>query len=176
MKNLVTGGAGFLGTHLVIRTTREGRPVRVLERPGAVVDHLPLDKIELWFSATSGIVPRCRGPPRGATPFITWPRILTCGAGIVRNSTRLNHLGNDQCDGGSCSERRPTDPPYEHGKYPFIRGLQRRFCRALEVEGEKDVIGPYCLSKLRAEQAVHRMIEKGIPIVIVTTNSTRGPG
>ncbi|MBU6210364.1 MAG: NAD-dependent epimerase/dehydratase family protein, partial [Planctomycetes bacterium] len=45
--NLVTGGAGFIGSHLVHRLVESGQPVRVLERPLANVDHLPLSRIEV---------------------------------------------------------------------------------------------------------------------------------
>lgn len=44
---LVTGGAGFIGRHLVDCLLARGDTVRVLERPAASVDHLPLDRIEL---------------------------------------------------------------------------------------------------------------------------------
>jgi 2-dehydropantoate 2-reductase len=45
--NLITGGAGFIGRHLVAALLGEGEEVRVLERPGTSVDHLLLDGIEL---------------------------------------------------------------------------------------------------------------------------------
>jgi NAD dependent epimerase/dehydratase family len=44
---LVTGGAGFIGSHLVEQLVEAGEAVRVLEEPGADVSHLPLDAIQL---------------------------------------------------------------------------------------------------------------------------------
>ena len=44
---LVTGGAGFIGSHLVEQLLESNHRVRVLERPGAPLDHLPLSSIEI---------------------------------------------------------------------------------------------------------------------------------
>src|SRR6185437_6000666 len=38
---VVTGGAGFIGSHLVANLVARGERVRVVERPGAEVAHLP---------------------------------------------------------------------------------------------------------------------------------------
>src|SRR5262249_17505600 len=40
---IVTGGAGFIGSHLVPRLGAEGRPGRVVQRPGAAGGHLPAE-------------------------------------------------------------------------------------------------------------------------------------
>src|SRR5262245_12732247 len=47
---LVTGGAGFIGSHLVRLLVERGAAVRVLERPGARIDHLPLDRIDVVWA------------------------------------------------------------------------------------------------------------------------------
>ena len=44
---LVTGGGGFIGSHLVNELGGAGEAVRVLEVPGVDVRHLPLDAIQL---------------------------------------------------------------------------------------------------------------------------------
>ena len=39
-----------------------------------------------------------------------------------------------------------------------------------------DMVGPYCLSKFRAEEAVFEMVRKGAPIVVVSPTLPVGPG
>ena len=40
-KVLVTGGAGFVGSHLVAQLVADRRTVRVLEKPEVAIGHLP---------------------------------------------------------------------------------------------------------------------------------------
>src|SRR5262245_26625467 len=49
IRTLVTGGAGFIGSHLVRQLVDRGETVRVLERPEAVTKHLPTNQIEIVF-------------------------------------------------------------------------------------------------------------------------------
>ena len=41
---------------------------------------------------------------------------------------------------------------------------------------EEDMIGPYCLSKFRAEQAVFQLAEAGAPVIVCSPTLPIGPG
>jgi nucleoside-diphosphate-sugar epimerase len=55
VKNLVTGGSGFLGSHLVNELLERGETVRVLVRPTSKVSHLNSLGVELVIGDTSDI-------------------------------------------------------------------------------------------------------------------------
>lgn len=54
-KVLVTGGTGFIGSHLVHRLVSEGRRVRVLCRPTSRLDALSTDRVELALGDASDL-------------------------------------------------------------------------------------------------------------------------
>lgn len=172
--NLVTGGAGFLGTHLVAQLLAAGRPVRVLEHPKALVDHLPLDRIELVrvdirdAQAVQEAVRDCEFVYHLAADPNLWRKDR-------REFEAVNHLGtlNVMRAAVAAGARRVlytstesilTSPDFHNGA---VEKLQLR---------EQDMLGPYCLSKFRAEQSVFRMVEDGAPIVVVSPTLPVGPG
>lgn len=172
--NLVTGGAGFIGAHLVERLLAEGEAVRVLERPGAPVDHLPLEQIELVSAdvrdrrAVRAAVRGCRNVYHLAGNPNLWIRdrrefdlvnhqgtvhvleaALEAGAERVLHTSTESILASRSFAGGAAEYLRPR---------------------------EQDVLGPYCLSKLRAEQAAFRLAERGAPVIVVSPTLPVGPG
>jgi dihydroflavonol-4-reductase len=172
--NLVTGGAGFLGSHLIAQLLAEDRPVRVLERPGVLVDHLPLDRIEL-VRVDIRDEPSVRKATRGCTHVYH----LAADPNLWRRDRReydaINHVGTVNViraalDSGAqrvlhtSTESILTSPNSNGGAVEH-----RRF-------RESDMIGAYCLSKFRAEEAVFRIADAGAAVVIVSPTLPVGPG
>jgi len=172
--NLVTGGAGFIGSHLVQHLLDRNEPVRVLEHPAALANHLPLDRIEL-----------VRGDIRDAAAM----RNVTHGCDRVyhlaadpnlwrRNRDEfdaINHVGalnvmRSALDGGAnrvvyvSTESILTSV---HSTGGAVESARFR---------EDEMIGPYCRSKFRAEQAAFKLAEAGAPVVVCSPTLPIGPG
>jgi dihydroflavonol-4-reductase len=172
--NLVTGGAGFIGSHLVAALLAEGEEVRVLERPGVNVDHLPGDRIELVRAdirdqaAAVQATRNCRHVYHLAADPNLWRRDVRefdainfhgamniIRAALDNGAERVLHTSTE-------SILTPT-----HGDRGSVEQLELY---------ESDMVGPYCRSKFRADSAVRELAAAGAPVVLVCPTLPIGPG
>lgn len=170
---VVTGGAGFIGTHLVERLTSSGERVRVLEKAGTDVSHLP-PQVEIE-----------RGDIRD-------PRAVRRA---LRDASRVYHLAANPNlwarDRGEFDEinYRGTlhvlDAAAELGVQRVLHCSTESILTTRDQTGTisedvepdlEDAIGPYCLSKLRAERAARERAEAGQQVVIASPTMPVGPG
>ena len=171
---LVTGGGGFIGSHLVKQLVHAGERVRVLEEPTAGVDHLPLSSIELFrgdircVEEVREAVRDCRQVYHLAANPHLWTRVASDFEAVNHQGTR-NVL--DQ------ALRAGVERVLYTSTESILAGTQTggQAVEKLRLNGKK-MIGPYCCSKLRAEQEAFRLVDKGAPIVIVCPTLPVGPG
>ncbi len=171
---LVTGGAGFIGAHLVGRLVGGGARVRVLERPGARADHLPAGAIDL---VRADIRDRAavRRAVRGCAEvyhLAANPQLWTHRRGHFR---QVNHLGavNVLEEALAAGARRVL-----HTSTESILTRSRQAGPIAEDQRVPlaDVIGPYCRSKWHAERFALRLGRSGAPVVVVNPTLPVGPG
>lgn len=172
---LVTGGAGFIGSHLVRRLVELGHRVRVLERPGlAQPAHLPLQRLDLVYadirdrSAVRRAVRDCEQVYHLAANPQLWTQrrghfaqvnyygtVHVLEEALAAGARRVLHTSTE-----SILTRAGQDGPIT---------AEQRSCLA-------DAIGPYCRSKYRAERHAWQLARRGAPLVIVNPTLPVGPG
>lgn len=171
---LVTGGAGFIGSHLVRLLVDRGEKVRVLERPGAPLGQLPLERIDVVYAdirdavAVAGAVRGCRAVYHLAANPNLWTQrrghfhqvnylgaVHVLDAALAAGARRILHTSTESI----LTRARQTDPIAED-----------------QAIRPGDVIGSYCRSKYLAERYAFRLVRAGAPVVIVNPTLPVGPG
>jgi dihydroflavonol-4-reductase len=171
---LVTGGAGFIGSHLVSLLVEQGESVRVLERPGADVSHLPLSRIDLVKGDIRDLE-YVRRAVRGCEEvyhLAANPNLWVQPRGLFRqvNYQGAVHVLEAAIDAGA---RRVLHTSTES---ILTRARQAAPIREDQVVPPGDVIGPYCRSKYLAERHAFLLARQGAPVVIVNPTLPVGPG
>ena len=163
---LITGGGGFIGSHLVEQMVQAGRRVRVLELTGACVDHLPTDSIEIVFgdirhrddvaAAVAGadqVIHLAANPNLWARRAADFDEINHRGAANVielaaeAGAKRIVHVSTESI----LAQRDRTATINEKARSQL-----------------EDMPGSYCRSKWLAEAAARAAVGRGGPVVIVS--------
>jgi hopanoid-associated sugar epimerase len=171
---LVTGGAGFIGSHLVRLLVERGEAVRVLDLATAPLSQLPLDRIELILGdiRDKHIVQRAVRGCGEVYHLAANPNLWTQQRGSFR---RVNFIGAVNV----------IDAALESGAQRVLhtstesiltRVGQDDAIREDQQVPSEDVIGPYCRSKYLAECHALRLGRAGAPVVVVNPTLPVGPG
>ncbi len=170
---IVTGGAGFIGSHLVHQLVQSGHQVRVVEKPGAQVGHLA-PAVEVVFADI-----RDRRTIRAAMEKGRWVYHLAGNPNLwVRDRNEfesVNHHGTVHV----------LESALEAGAERILHTSTESILTRSNASGiidenivisESDAVGPYCLSKLRAEDAAMKLARAGRPVVVANPTMPVGPG
>lgn len=170
---IVTGGAGFIGSHLVNQLVESGQKVRVVEKPGAEVGHLP-SSVEVVFADI-----RERRTIRAAMEHGRWVYHLAANPNLWARDPQefesVNHHGAVNV----------LESALEAGADRILHTSTESILTLPTPQGiidenvvisEPDTVGAYCLSKLRAENAAMKMAHAGRPVLVANPTMPVGPG
>jgi dihydroflavonol-4-reductase len=170
--NLVTGGAGFIGRHLVRELCARGEAVRVLDLDGAALEP-GVEVIQGSILDAPRVAEAMRGVERvfhvAANPNL-WARdksefyeVNTRGTEIVLAAARKAGAG------------RLVYTSTES----ILKGVRSRDGGPIDEQASlalADMPGPYCRSKFLAERLALAAAARGEPVVIVNPTLPIGPG
>lgn len=169
---VVTGGSGFVGGHLVRLLLARGEKVRIADRrepPSDIapsVDYVPVDicddtTLRTVFCDADVVYHLAANPQlwirrRGEFQRVNfWGTVHVLQAALRAGVRRIVHVSTE-----SILTRRG-----QKDVIPENQDVSRR-----------EVIGPYCLSKWRAERHARLLARAGAPITIVNPTLPIGPG
>ena len=171
-KVLVTGGTGFLGSHLVRRLLDQGAEVRCLARPASRLDNLKSLPVEIVTGdlldpiSLSKAVKGCFVIYHAAADYRLWSK-----------NPALMYATN--VEGTNNCMQAAFDEGVERVVYTSTVG-----CLGLNKNGEpanedtpvsmNDMTGHYKLSKFIAEEKVKDWAARGLPVVIVNPSAPVG--
>jgi dihydroflavonol-4-reductase len=170
---IVTGGAGFIGSHLVELLVARGARVRVLERPGAETAHLP---------ATVEVVRadiRDRAAVAAAVRDARWVYHLAANPNLwARDPSEfeaVNHRGTVHVLDAALAAG--AERVLHTSTESILTRARNTGPIAEDVEiALSDAVGPYCRSKLRAENEALARARSGKPVVVANPTMPVGPG
>jgi dihydroflavonol-4-reductase len=170
----VTGGAGFIGSHLVRLLVDRGERVRVIDKSTARYDRLPLDKIEVSPAdirdrlAVRSALQGCRIVYHLAANPQLWTRRRNDFHSV--NYLGTIHVLTEALRAGA-----------ERILHTSTESILTRTNQSTPIAEDQDVpardaIGPYCRSKFRAERFAFHLARSGAPVLIVNPTLPIGPG
>jgi dihydroflavonol-4-reductase len=170
---IVTGGAGFIGSHLVEQLVDSGQEVRVIEKPGAAVDHLPIG-VAVHFADI-----RDRGALVRPFDGAKWVYHLAANPNLwARDRSEfeeVNHRGTVNV----------LDAALAAGAMRILHTSTESILTKAKQSGPidenieielSDAVGPYCRSKLLAEQYAFKLARQRHPVVVANPTMPVGPG
>lgn len=169
---LVTGGAGYIGSHLVELLKNEGCTVRVLDRPGAETGHLEgVELIEGDICSHDSM----REATLGCDVVMHLAANPNLWAKDPAEFEAVNHQGTRRVlEAAAAAE---VDRTIYVSTESILTPRKPIDVISESVRTElADMIGPYCRSKWLAEQAAFEAAENGQPVVIVRPSVPVGPG
>jgi len=171
---LVTGGAGFIGSHLVEQLVAEGHAVRVLEKPGVSTAHLPENDIETVIADIRD-APAVELAAQGCDVVLHLAANPNLWARDPDEFEQVNHQGTRHV---LAAARAAGANRTVYVSTESILASPRN--KAAITEDTRtalgDMLGPYCRSKWRAEEAAAEAAQADDPVVIVRPSIPVGPG
>ena len=171
---IVTGGAGFLGSHLVEILTRRGERVRVIERPGADADHLPMGvEVVRADIRDREAMPAVMQGARFVYHLAANPNLWARDRGEF---DAVNHRGTVHIlDAALAAGAERVLHTSTESILTRARAGDGLIAEDVEIQ-LSDAVGPYCRSKLRAEAEAMARARAGHPVVIANPTMPVGPG